>query len=110
MMYFFIAKLQGQIKAVVCVVCGILGYLMTLENSFFDFRLLPWSIEVAFAAIPFYALGNYLAEHFTHEKMVDTIRTNKLGSLLVFVVSFVGLVMGASFNGAISMGSNHLWG
>ncbi len=108
MMYFFIAKLQGTIKAAVCILCGVAGYLMTQENSFFDFRLLPWSIEVAFAAVPFYALGNYLTEHFTHEKMIRAIQTNKMLSFVIFILSFVGVVSGASFNGAISMGSNHL--
>ena len=107
-LYFFIAKLPTCSKIVVCIVCGIVGSWMSLDHSFFNFRLLPWNIEVAFAAIPFYAIGNLMIEHFTHKEIINIVTDNKMRSIAAFMLSSALLWLGAYVNGSVSMGSNHL--
>ena len=107
-LYFFIAKLSFVPKIIVCILCGAIGAWMTLDNTFFDFRLLPWNLEVALAAIPFYALGNLMIEHYSHDRIVKLVQSNNFISFIIFILSFFLLWLGASYNGSVSMGSTHL--
>lgn len=107
-LYFFISKLDANLKVFVCILCGIVGSLMTLDNPIFNFKLLPWNIEVAFAAIPFYAIGNYIIEHHSHREVIEKVKKNRTKSIIIFLLSSVCLYVGANLNGSVSMGSNHL--
>ena len=59
--YFFINKIRDdKIKVLICVVISVIGYCMIEVFTFFPFRLLPWSIEVACATMIYYGAGNIL--------------------------------------------------
>lgn len=90
--------------------CTIIGSFMMEPNNFFDFRLLPWNIEVAFSAIIFYALGNLLMRHFSHSELVSLVVGSKriLPVLTVFLSCLIVLFCGAMFNRYVSMGSTNL--
>ena len=108
MIYYFISKLNNIVNLLVCLVCTIVGVLMMQPNVFFDFRLLPWNLEVAMAAMIFYSVGNLFVSKVTHQKFIDFVKTRKGISLLITIVSFALLLLGAKFNGHVSMGSTTL--
>ena len=108
MIYYFISKLNYIWNISVCLVCTILGVWMMQPNDFFDFRLLPWNLEVAMAAMIFYSVGYLFIANVTHQKFIDFVKNNKVVSGIITIVSFSLLFFGAEFNGHVSMGSTHL--
>lgn len=62
--YFYINKISdNKIKALTCVVISVIGYCMIEIFTFFPFKLLPWSIEVACATMIYYGAGNILRSY-----------------------------------------------
>ena len=62
--YFFINKIRDdKFKALTCVLISIVGYCMIEVFTFFPFKLLPWSIEVACATMIYYGTGNILRSY-----------------------------------------------
>lgn len=110
MLYYFIAKLPQSMNLLLTVVCAILGYFMMQENTFFDFRLLPWNIEVALCALPFYAIGNLLMRHHAHTEWVSLVMDPKRKPLVAVIAlcCLVLLCCGAMYNEHVSMGSTNL--
>ena len=106
--YYFISNLSDWVIIVICLGCAALGYILVNHVDAFDFTRLPWSIEVALMAIPFYALGNLINKNIGHQQLVDTINKNKVVSWLVILACLIALYFGASFNGSASMGHAYL--
>ena len=101
--YFFLSKLKDWANVLLCIVLCVLGVLSSMSTSF-DFSTLPWSIDVAVMALPFYASGSLLANHVPHAKLVKTVVENKWLSNVMFVISIIVVYLGASYNGHVSMG------
>lgn len=80
---------------------------MIRNRDLFDFTLLPWSMEVAAAAIIFYSMGNLYKDKVTHEAFLQKVNNNVLGSAVLLLVLLAIVVWGANYNGAVSMGSNN---
>lgn len=107
-MYFFISKLPDIWNVLICVFCAILGYFMIYRCSFFDFKLLPWSIEVALLAIVFYCVGNLIVEKYGHKKIRDIVDGNKIISWCGLIVGFIIVYLVACKNGSITMGHSSI--
>ena len=105
-LYFIIANQSVINKIIICFLSATLGFFMTKENPFFDFKLLPWSIEVAMVALPFYTLGNELTSRFSKSDMAHTAQ--KRVFLYVMVVCCLFTLIGSYMNGSVSMGSDRL--
>ncbi len=113
MLYWLISKLKDWQNIVISILCAVVGYLLVYQCKFWDFRLLPWSIESALMAMPFFALGNLLVKRITHEKIITAVANHKW-------ISFIGMLIGFALtawlghqNGVVSMGhsrigNNHL--
>ncbi len=106
-LYYFLSYLKEELIVLLSIAFGVLGVL-TIKATFFDFSTLPWSIDVAFMALPFYMAGNLLVKHFPHEMIVCSINRYWGRSVLVFVVSSFIVYCGANYNGIISMGHSYL--
>ena len=102
--YYFLSKLKDWIVIAVCVLCAIIGYLLVNRVDDFDFTALPWSIEVALMAIPFYALGNMALKHIGHSKMMESVKTHWVWTILIIIAASIELYLGARYNGSASMG------
>lgn len=76
--YWFLSKLKTSVIVVIIFLCAIIGYFMNAQPyasgiiEGLDFTKLPWSIEVAFSALIFYALGNLLINRYTHEGLINS--------------------------------------
>ncbi len=104
--YFFICKAPKIINIIICTLLAVVGYFMIQPNNFFDFTLLPWSVEAVFRAIIFYALGNLFASEYGIKKISDFTGERRILSVILWAVSTALFVIGAIYNGAISIGSN----
>lgn len=105
--YFFTSMLRTIWNCIICVALGAVGAWMSVTD-FYDFSILPWSLDVALMAIPFYALGSIVNEHIGHQKLMDAVMKHRGGALLVMMVAAVILYVGGINNGKVSMGHAHL--
>ena len=101
--YYFISKLPDAVIGIISVLVAAIG-VWTTYTDIVDFSKLPWSIDVAMMALPFYAAGSLLTKHFSHNEIVGQVKANKIVSCVVFSISAVILYWGASYNGNVSMG------
>ena len=102
-MFFFICRLSEWLKISLCFGIALVGVL--LSNSFGDAYLfnMPWNLDAALLALPFYGTGNILRNKL---KLLDTIITQKVISIRVSV-TLLFLLGYLSFNfGECSMGSS----
>lgn len=105
--YFFTSNLSTRANVFLCIVLGAVGAWMSVTNVF-DFSVLPWSIDVALMALPFYALGNLVNEYVGHGKLVDATRNHRITLFAIALAAAVILVAGGSSNGQVSMGHAYL--
>lgn len=108
MLYYWLAKLPDWARAAACIVCGALGYWMIRPNAWFDFKLLPWSIEVATTAMVFYGAGHFLIEKISHERLIAAVNRKKWCSFAVSLLLFAVIFVFAPTNGHISVAQGSL--
>lgn len=104
LMYFFLSRLSPAPRAAAVLLCAVIGYFIVQPNDFFDFTLLPWSIESAFTGVVFYALGNAFARRVTHERFCDTVEGHKLSAAVISLLLFALVFVFAEKNGKVSLG------
>ncbi len=106
--YYFLSKQKDWVNILCCVALAIIGYVLVNDVYAFDFTTLPWSIEVAMMAIPFYTAGNMVLKHIGHENVLDFVKKHVLATVVIVVLTAVGVYFGAKYNGAPSMGHANL--
>lgn len=105
--YYFLSKLKDWVNMLLCIVLCVLGVLST-KATFYDFSTLPWSIDVALMALPFYMIGSLLTKHVSHAKQLELVKNHKSLCVFLFVVAATVVYFGASYNGHVSMGHANL--
>lgn len=105
--YYFTSKLPTVWNALLCILLGAVGAWMSVTDVF-GFESLPWSVDVALMAIPFYAAGSIVYAEVGHKPLADWIGNHKLASISLFALSAVLLYVGAISNGHVSMGHDTL--
>lgn len=103
--YYFRCKLPDFFNLMVCVIMAILACRASdLVVEGYRFDLMPWNIEVSFAAVLFYCLGNLLVKHVGLMNLYQSVKIHIAFSWIVVFVFTVLLVYSGLQNGAISMG------
>ena len=102
--YYWLSKLPDFWNLSICIMLAVLSFVLVNKCSFFDFTVLPWSIEVAMAAILFYACGHLLIKHLGHQRVEQIVNARRGLSLIVIIVAFILVYYGGLFNGKVSMG------
>ena len=107
LIYYFTSKLPTVWNVLLCILMGVVGAWMSVTD-FFDFAALPWSIDVALMAIPFYAAGSIVYAQVGHKRLADWVENHKVASVSLFILSAILLYVGAVNNGHVSMGHDSL--
>ena len=102
--FYFLSYLKDWANLLFCVALAAFGYMLVNNVEAFDFTTLPWSIEVAMMAIPFYAAGNMVLKHIGHKKLLDFVQQRRTITVVIVIVTAIGVYFGARYNGAPSMG------
>ncbi len=105
-LYFFIAKLSDGINFIICLLCMIVGVM--LSRRFYNFTALPWSIDSALVAIPFYAIGNLIVKRLSHDKIFNYVDSNIFKCVFVSTILTIIYLLSVQNNGYVSMGHNNL--
>lgn len=103
--YYFICKLSDWLNFIVSIIMAVLAcHASDLVIEGYRFDLLPWNMEVAFAAVLFYCIGNLLVKHVGLMNLYQSVKNNVFVSWLIVILFTVLLVYWGLQNGAISMG------
>lgn len=104
LLYYWISKLSDLWNVIICLIMAVLSWLMVNKCEFFDFTTLPWSLEVAMAAILFYSSGHLLVRNIGHQKFEQIVNKKEWLSIAIMLVLFILAYYGGVINGKISMG------
>lgn len=106
MMYYLFSRFNEWITLALCfVAAGISAVLVHLYGNGYLF-LLPWNLDAAFFALPFYGVANAIARHSSHERLMSCIDSHKRMSAAAVLLLY-GLMAVLSTNyGECSMGSS----
>lgn len=105
LLYFFMRNCSVAVRVALSLLFALAGCLMVRGEWSYDFTTLPWSIDVALMAIPFYALGNVLVERVDGLHAVEVLfSSHGKKTVIVMLVCFFLLCLGADWNGRVSMG------
>ncbi|MDD6022818.1 MAG: acyltransferase family protein [Oscillospiraceae bacterium] len=97
-LYWFLSKCRWKLCLGLSLLCGLAGVLL-MEYTELP-SVLPWSLEVTLAAMPFYAFGNLCARI---PNLSQRIQRKPLAAVSVVVVSVILVVLVASKNGHVTM-------
>jgi len=107
-LYYYVDKLPVKVNVLVCIVFAVLGGWMIVGPYSYIFKLLPWSMESAFAAIIFYCVGNVLTKKWTLKEIEDCIVAKKWFAIAAIAILTPILVYSAHWNEHVSLGSDLL--
>lgn len=106
LMFFPLSRLRDwQMLSVSLVLAG----LSFMFGDFFGgdyWFLLPWNLDAALIALPFYCVGNIISRHTTHQQLVSYANRHGWHVLLITLLLTVLLVTGSEMFGECSMGSS----
>lgn len=107
-LYYFLCKLPPWATALMCALCGGVGYWMVQPHSFFDFKLLPWSIEAAMTGVVFYGAGNLFVRKFPLSVLYTAVLRRKgIGAALAGAAAVLLLLLGPR-NGHVTIAQGSL--
>lgn len=108
LLYYWISLLTDVWNIIICLLCAVLSYVLVNYCTIFDFTTLPWSIEVAMAAIIFYAIGHILIKHIGHQQFEYVVNKKRWVSIFIVLLFFVIVWYAGLYNKSISMGHANL--
>lgn len=108
LMYWFVSELKDVWNIVVCVVLAVASYCLVNYCDVWDFKRMPWSIDVAMMAIPFFTLGHLLVKHIPKTKMLEAVDSHLVVSWIAVAVGFAITAYWGHLNGVVSMGHARL--
>ena len=106
--YYWISKLPDVWNIFICLICATLSYVLVNYCTSFDFTTLPWSIEVAMAAIIFYAIGHLFIKHIGHQQFEYIANRKKWVTAIFMLLLFVLVWYAGLYNKSVSMGHANL--
>ena len=106
--YYFIADMKRIWIIAITVAMATVSYLAINNLECFDVTLLPWNIEVAMLAIPFYAAGHWIVKSKSHKGIMDMVNSHKYMSMILIVLLVYIVYVGSQYNGSISFGHANL--
>ena len=90
-LFFCLQIRRGVVDSGKCIAIAGINYLLSRVFGDSYMFLLPWNLDAAFYALPFYTVANVMWRHLSHEQFLSGIRKNLPASGLVIVV--LGLLL-----------------
>ena len=108
MAYWFISNLKDWAIVAVSVGCAILGYFLVYQCDFWDFKLMPWSMEVSLMAMVFFAAGHLSVKKLSYIGIMEIVNKRKWLSVVLMLLGLALTAIAGHYNGAPSMGHSRL--
>lgn len=106
MMYYQYSRFDEKLTLLLCLLTAGLGAsLMHAYGNEYLF-VLPWNLDAAFFALPFYGVAIAFKRHLSHEKLMMVVVDNKLVIFSIVSMLFATMNFLALNYGECSMGSS----
>lgn len=105
-MYFGISRLSTSVRLLICFGCAGLSFLLGALYGKDYWPLLPWNMDAALIALPFYGVGNVLISKYPHAVVVESAHKHWKWYAFSCVCLTIVLYWGATTYGECSMGSS----
>lgn len=104
--YYYICK-AGDIAAIVlCIAFAVFNSIMaSIFGESYMFTL-PWNLDAAFYALPFYGIANIIHKHHSNEQLLAKVNQNRIIAITTTVVLTAILYYLSVFFQECSMGSS----
>lgn len=106
--YYFLADLNRFCIMTITIAMAAISYWAINNLECFDVTLLPWNIEVAMLAIPFYAAGHWIVEAKSHQGIMNMVNSHKISTIALTAMFAYVVYVGSQYNGSISFGHANL--
>lgn len=104
--YYFICKMGEIATVAICIAFAIFNAIMaSIFGDSYMFTL-PWNLDAAFYALPFYGIANIIHKHYSHELLLAKVNQNKISAVATTVVLTAILYYLSVFFRECSMGSS----
>lgn len=106
-LYFYTSSFSDRVNVCLCLLLALAS--ICLERVFGEtyLLLLPWNFDAALMAIPFYAAGNLLLKHISHQSIVDRIKKFWIAAISFVICSSVIIYYSLEMYGSISLGHSY---
>lgn len=105
-LYYIFSRLNEWLTLTLCFTTAGIGALLVIlygDNYLF---LLPWNLDAAFFALPFYGMANAIIRFFPHEKIMSAVTNHKQVFSIAIVILFSLMTILSMKYGECSMGSS----
>ena len=102
--YYFLADLKRLWIMTITIIMAAISYWAINNLESFDVTLLPWNVEVAMLAIPFYAAGHWIVKAKSHQGIMDMVNNHKVAAIALASILACIVYIGSQYNGSISFG------
>ena len=104
--YFFYSKMKEWVTLTLCFATALIGgILVHLYGDAYLF-LLPWNLDAALFALPFYGVGNTIRRHLSNERIMNVVTNNRIIFSIGVIVMFIIMSYLSIYYGECSMGSS----
>ena len=106
-MYFFFSRLNRQwLTLAFCFLTAAAGVVLSCIFGANYLFLLPWNLDAAFYALPFYGIANTVMHYTSHSKLLDYCKDNRWTAFFAAIIFAVIMINMALSSGECSMGSS----
>lgn len=105
-LYFLFSKFNEWITLLLSFAIAIVGCILVQVYGDNYLFLLPWNLDAAFFALPFYSVANAVRRHVTLQKLVEVVSEYKIYSLCLTLVLWIILFLLSVNYSVCSMGSS----
>lgn len=101
--YYLLLILKPLWTMLITIAMAVVSY-WAINIESFDVTLLPWNIEVAMLAMPFYAAGHLIVKVKSHQGIMDMVNNHKIIAIAMIAIFACIVYVGSQYNGSISFG------
>ncbi len=106
--YYWISRLHNMANIFLCFFIAAISYYLINYITNFNFKTIPWSIDVAMLALPLYASGHLLIKKIGHANIVTTVNDHKIIFAIISILLFIGVYFTTIYNDCPSLGRANL--
>lgn len=105
-LYYFICKTGDFAAIIICIAFAVFNSMMASFYGDSYMFTLPWNLDAAFYALPFYGIANTIQNHYSHEQLLTKVKQNPIIAILFAVMLTAILYYLSNFFRECSMGSS----
>lgn len=105
-MYYLFSRFNEWVTLTLCFATAGIGALLVYLYGADYLFLLPWNLDAAFFALPFYGVANAIRRHLSHERIMNLVTDNRFIVASGVAVLYIFMSQLAMQYGECSMGSS----